>query len=158
MYYVTKKESETGKKFTELLKKKEIAIAAQKELSTKYGFETYRGAYWQAWGGFSSCLDFKETPDKKIWGKGAEYKEFYPKKNSKVAKAVWQEFQDMPCVSTDELNACIGMERKSFKTIGFAFGSDEYYGFITSKKWGVIVPKDCEEVTETKYDEVFENL
>ena len=157
MFYITKKESETGKKFTELLKKKEIAIQAQKEVSEKYGFETYRGAYWQVWGGFSSCLDFKETPDKKLWGKGAEKGEYFPKKNSKAGKAIWNEINDMPCVSRFDLNECVGFDSAPFKKIGFAFNNDTYYGFTDSKDWNLKVPKDCEEVTESKYDELFKD-
>ena len=156
MFYITKIDSGTGQKFTELLKQKKIAIQAQKDLSEKYGFESYRSAYWQVWGGFSSCLDFKETPDTKIWGKGAQKGEFYPKKNSKVGKALCNEFNDMPCVSRDDLNKCVDENYDSFNKIGFAFSNDEYYGFITSKKWGMKIPLDCEEVTESKYDKLFD--
>lgn len=155
MFFITKKESETGKKFAEILKKKEVAEKEQIELSEKYGFKTYRAAYFSVWGGFSSCLDFKEAPDKKLWGKGAKPNEYFPKKNSKVGKAIVQEFEDMTYVTTRELNSCIGYTEMTFNKIGFAFGNDEYFGFITSKEWGVKIPNDCEEVTETKYDKLF---
>lgn len=154
MFYITKKSSETGKKFAQVIEKKAKAFEDQKALSEKYGFKQWRGGYWCAFGGMSSCLDFKETPDKKIWGKGAEKGEFYPKKNSKVAKAVWQEFQDVTKVSKGELNACVG-RKDQFQAIGFASRNDEFFGFETSKKWGLKVPTDCVEVTETKYDELF---
>lgn len=154
MFYITKKSSETGKKFAQVIEKKAKAFEDQKTLSEKYGFKQWRGGYRCVFGGMSSCLEFKETPDKKIWGKGAQKGEYYPKKNSKVAKVVWQEFQDVTKVTSDELNACVGLKNQ-LNTIGFASAHIVFFGFETSKKWCLKVPADCEEVTETKYDELF---
>ena len=155
MFYITKKNTETGNKFTEIVKIKKKAFKDQKEFANKYGFETWRGGYWLVWGGISSCIDFKETPDKKIWGKGAKKGEYLPKLNSKAGKAIQKEIENLEKVSIYDLNNCIGFEEKHQKTIGFASSNDEYFGFVTDKKWNVKIPSDCKEVLESKYDELF---
>lgn len=155
MYFITKKTSETGKKFQKISEQRKVAFNAQKELANKYGFNTWRSAYWVVFGGMSSCFNFKETPNPKIWGKGSQNGEYYPKKNSKEGKAIWQEIQDLPNVGIDELNMCIGFDGAPFKTIGYAENNKEYFGFIVDEKWKVKIPKDCEEVTTSKYNGLF---
>ncbi len=78
-----------------------------------------------------------------------------PKLNSKVGKEIKKRFKEMPVISIDELNQCIGFNGAPFKTIGFAQKNKEYFGFIIDKDWKIKVPKDCEEVTETKYNSLF---
>lgn len=157
MYFKTKISSETGEKFTKLIAKKEIAISAQKEVANKYGFESYRGAFWQVWGGFSSCMDFNEEPDPKLWKiiKHRRRTEYFPKKNSKEAKAIWREINEVPCVSILDLNECIGLVGDPFKSIGFSYNNSEYFGFTVGDSWGVEVPDDCEEILSSEYDELF---
>lgn len=157
MFYITKKDSETGRKFTEVIISKDRAIKEQKAFAEKYGFRTFRAACWQAWGGISSCLDFKETPDKKIWGKGLKKGEYYPRQNSKSGKDIYKEIENLHCVSIDVLNQCIGFDGAPFKQIGFASCNKQYFGFVVDKKWKIKVPKDCEEVLESKYDLLFQS-
>ena len=156
MFYITERTSETGKKFAELITRKEIAFKEQKAFAKKYKFKTWRGAYWQVWGGISSCLDFKETPDKKVWGKGAKIGEFFPKRNSKAGKEIYKEIDNLHCVSRNDLNQCVGFDGGLSYKIGFAFSNKKYFGFVTDKKWGIKIPKDCTEVLESKYDELFQ--
>lgn len=153
MYFITNKNSETGKKFQEVMEQNEIAFNAQKEMSIKYGFHSWRGSYKSVWGGIGSC-EFKETPNSKIWGKGMVDGEFYPKKNSKIGKAICDEFEKLPFVSNSKLNSCVGF-KSVFSCIGFNGKNDEFFGFILREKWNVTVPEDCEEVTSKKYHEIF---
>lgn len=154
MYYITKKESKTGLKFQELIAERDKCTEAAVILSKKYGFEEWRQGYWKAFGGISSCI-FKEQPDKKIWGKGAAPGEYMPKRNSKIGKQINQEFDELPTVSLFQLNKCIGWESSGFQSIGFSFGNDEYFGFSVSEKRNLTVPEDCEEVTTSRYRELF---
>lgn len=86
MYYITKKTSETGKKFQKVSDNMDLAMEEAKVIAEKYGFHKFRGAYVAISGGISSCIDFDEAPDKKIWGKGARDDEFMPKRNSRQEK------------------------------------------------------------------------
>lgn len=157
MFYITKQETETGKQFTKLLAKAEIAINCQKSISTKYGFKAYRGAFISIWGGLSSCLDFDKQLDKSVWGKGVEKGEFFPKKSSKLGKEILKEIAAMPCVTISDLNHCIGYhEGPPFRRIGFSFNNDGVYGFTVGREWMVEIPDDCIEVTETEYHNLFE--
>ena len=157
MYYITEKTSKTGLKFQAISDKRKIAQDEAIAFSKKYGFTQYRSGYWQVFGGISSCLNFKETPDKKIWGKGAGKGEFMPKKNSKVGKLINKELNDLTTVTIDDLNKCIGFDGAPFKTIGFAENNDKYFGFAIGEDWKIEVPKDCEEVLASNYRKIFES-
>lgn len=154
MKFITKKDSETGKKFQKISEARKIAFNAQKAFAKKHGFKGFRPAYWVAFGGMSSCADFKETPNSSIWKKFLSG-EYYPKKSTKEGKLIWQEIQDLPKVEIDDLNMCIGFNGAPFKTIGFAENNDEFFGFIVGEKWGAKIPSDCEEVTTTIFNNLF---
>ena len=150
-YFITEKTSETGKKFQAIAAKRQIVREAALQLAKKYGFQEWRSSYWSVFGGISSCSRFDETPDSKIWGKGAQLGEYYPKKNSKIGKTIHEEFKNLPIVSTEELNMCVGFDGAPFSTIGYSENNDVYFGFSIDDKWEITIPKDCEEVTLTKY-------
>lgn len=156
LYYITKKTSATGCKFQAIFEKYDIAFSAQKALSKKYGFEEWRHAYWVIYGGISSVRKIKDL-DTKVWKKVTEVdnESYSPKKSSKLGKIIHEDFKNLPVITIEELNNCIGFEEKMFKSIGVAFNNESYVGFITDEKWNITVPKDCEEVTLTKYNELF---
>ncbi len=156
MYFITKKDSETGQKFQGIVEKHKIVHQARFEFCNKYGFDAYRQDAWAVYGGISSCGEFKETPDPKIWGKGSGKGEFFPKANSKDGKIIRQEIENLPVVSRHELNMCVGYEAGApFNVIGFAQSNPEYFGFTTGNEWGIKIPADCEEVMYSKYQELF---
>ena len=155
MKFKVLKNSETGNKFEALREKSKVARKDAKDFSDKYGFTKYRGGYWCVYGGISSCLDFKEIPNKKFWGKGAEKGEFMPKGNSKIGKSIQKEIDNLTVVTGEELNECIGVKKEPFHTIGFSFNNDKYFGFAVGEKWGFKIPKDCKEITVTEYKELF---
>lgn len=155
-YYITKKDSETGKKFQVISEKRGLCYKEQAALASKYGFAQWRSSIWEAFGGMYSCTGFRETPDPKIWGKGATVGEYFPKKSSKAGLKIYNEIKSLPVVDYEELNKCVGFNCDDFFCIGFAECSEEYFGFTKQKFWKFKIPDDCEEVTVTRYEELFE--
>lgn len=156
MFYITNKESETGKKFNEVYNKLLSVRESQFGFLKKYNFHLFRENSAFSSGGISSCLDFDETPDPKIWkklkrddGKDA----YFPRKTSKEGKRIAKEIENLPILDNTEFNACIGFD-DPFDTIGF-FVSEEYFGFSVNDKWNVDIPDDCEEVTTKRFNEIF---
>lgn len=154
MYFITKKDSETGKKFQKIVDKFDICFEKQKELAEKYGFTSWRGERWVIAGGISSVVFPKDTTiDAKLWKQVKGKDEYMPRMNTKQGKAVQADFDLAVTVSKSELNACIGWD-EAFSNIGFD-ENDKYFGFCVSEDCGVIIPKDCEEITTTAYRELF---
>ena len=156
MYFITKKDSETGKKFQKIVDKFDICFENQKALANKYGFTSWRGAYWVIAGGISSVIFPKDTiVDTKVWKKVKDRKnEYTPRLNTKQGKSVQADFEQAPTITKSELNACIDWD-EAFSNIGFDKGNDKYFGFCVGEDCNVVIPKDCEEITTTKYRELF---
>ena len=154
MYFITKKDSDTGKKFEAVRIKMNECLKVQKELSKQIGFESWGIGYWLVAGGFSSVRFNKDViVDTKIWKQcnGG----YLPKLNSKEGKRIEALLMTCPTVTIDELNQCVGFDGAPFKTIGFAGNNDSPFGFVVRDDWGFIKPDDCEEVTNSKYNELF---
>lgn len=154
MYFITPKDSETGKKFSAISEKRKQCYQAQKELAQKYGFTQWRSGHWVLFGKISACI-FPETPDTKIWKRVNSRDEWMPKLTTKEGKEIKKDFDSLPQVSNEELNACVGYD-EDWSTIGFA-QNKTFFGFIGFEDWDVKVPEDCEEVTVSKYREMFGN-
>lgn len=155
MYFITKKDTETGVKFQAIMDRKKECFDAQVAFADKYGFEGWRKGAWNAFGGIASCVGFKDKPNPKIWGKGLAPGEYFPKQSSREGFAIFEEIRKLPVISNDELNSCIGFNAKLFGSIGFAGNNDEYFGFEVDIEWNVKVPDDCEEVTISRYRKLF---
>lgn len=156
MHFITKKTSETGKKFQVISDKTNVIHKADKAIADEIGFEQWRGGFWLVYGGFSSII-FNEKPDEKIWKK-VNGNEWMPRKSTKAGRLIHYKLSSTPRVTIDELNQCIGFNGAPFKTIGFAQNNKEYFGFIVKEEWNVKIPKDCEEVTTSKYNELFKSV
>lgn len=156
MYFITKKDSETGKKFQQIADKMSICYEHQKALADKYGFTSWRGAYWVVDGGISSVIFPEEyTIDTKVWKKVKDRKnEYTPRLNTKQGKAIQADFNLAPTITKSELNACISWD-EAFSNIGFNKGNDMYFGFCVGEDCDAIIPKDCKEVTTTTYRKLF---
>ena len=50
---------------------------------------------------------------------------------------------------------CVNYEQNFMEHIGYAFTNNDYYGFIVDSTWKFTAPTDCEEVTFSKYNELF---
>lgn len=153
MHFITKKTSETGIKFQSVSEKADAALKSAKALAKEIGFYKWRGGYWLVYGGFSSLI-FKDNPDEKVFKK-VNGNEWMPRLNTKKGKEIQAKLDATPRVTIDDLNQCIGFNGAPFKTIGYNTNNDEYFGFIVDEKWDVKIPSDCEEVTVSKYKEIF---
>lgn len=157
MYYITQKDSETGKKFQAVKEKMEDIYQKQRKLAEKYGFSQWCGYQSQVKGNIK-CVSFEDETkiDPKVWKIYDIYKgeKFYsPKLSSKVGKEINQAFHNLPVIGFEELNDCIGAFLFS-NCIGFAWG-EEYFGFTTKEEWDVEIPADCEEITFKRWKEIF---
>lgn len=158
LYYKTSKESETGKKFTELERRGDVCYQALKAFLDKYGFEQYRPSRISHIGGISSCINPLQPLDRKLWRKaGYGINEWMPKLNTKEGKAIMAEIEALPIVDIDELNEVVGYQGNGFKSsnIGFSPKDKSFYGFILSDKWNITPPSDCIEITASEYKTFF---
>lgn len=154
MKFKTKKSSNTGKKFAKMKVNADAAHEAIVSLSKELGFSSWRRGYWSCFGGASS-VSFDEAPDNKIWKKRDDG--YYPKKNSKEGKKLAEKFENLPTVTAEELNGCVGYDGAPFKSIGYNSNNDEYFGFAVGDDWGFTPPKDCVEITTTEYNRLFKD-
>ncbi len=155
MYFITNKDSETGLKFAAIEKKMDDAIQAQKTMAKKYGIKEWRRAHWGVAGRFSSVI-FAETPDLKVWKRVNGENEFMPKLNTKEGKVIDAEFSKMPWVPYWKLNECVGIDINQWGNIGVTFRHPHLYGFSVPEEWKFECPGDCEEITTSKYKEIFD--
>ena len=136
MYFITKKESETGKKFQKIKDKFKVCLEDQKALADKYGFISWRRASWE------------------VVVKGKT--EYSPRLNTKEGKVLQAEFKQATVITKAELNACIGWNESFLKSIGLDWNNDEYFCFFIEEDWtDVPIPADCTEITTSKYKELF---
>lgn len=153
MYFITKKTSATGKKFKAIDLRMDEISKQNKKIAKEIGFDSWRKGYWTAFGGFSSLI-FKKEPDMKIY-KRNNGSEWMPRLNCKEGKEIQDKLNSGNTVERNELNMCIGFDGAPFSTIGFARNNKTYYGFSIDEKWKIKVPKDCKEITVTKYNSLF---
>ena len=157
MYFITEKNSETGKKFQKIHDKLIACFDSQEALAKKYGFTSWRGEYWVAAGGISSVIFPQGTiVDTKVWKQIKRKDEYMPRLNIKQGKAIQADFDQAITLTKAELNACIGWDEGFSKSIGFDGTNDKYFGFTIDDSWtDIIIPNDCTEITATKYRELF---
>lgn len=154
--YITKKDSETGVKFQALEQKMNQVRIEQAKLSEEIGFTRWRDDPWTFSGGFSSLLFEGKAPDEKIYKKTRDFRnEFMPKQNTKEGKLIHEKLKACLTIEKGEANACVNFDGHPFKSIGFAYDNKEYFGFQVDSSWNFTPPSDCEEITPTKYTELF---
>lgn len=156
MYYITKRNSETGKKFQLISDRMTSIFEQQKQLSYELGFDEWRQGNWVFYGGYSSLI-FPSEPDKKVYKETIYENEWMPRLNTKLGKGIQAKLDSIPTISIDEANQCIGFNGAPFKMIGFSRGNEEYFGFSIREEWKIKVPLDCQEVTTTMYNSLFKN-
>lgn len=145
MYYTTKKNSETGKKFQEIIRKSYVIREEQAKLANEFGFNGWTHSEFRAIGGFGS-LQFKKEPDNAVYRKLNDGN-WLPRRNTKAGKIIHQKLEACPSVTWHELNSCIGFESRIY-CIGFYYGNKDYFVFIVDKNWGPFQPPaDCKEIS-----------
>lgn len=162
MRYITPIKSETGKKFHELKNKiKEVQKAADKE-ALIFGTDNYYEFRWAICGGIEAIILQNGTLPDGTLPQGLRLTKDYTEKNAyvpnlrtKEGKEIKKRWESLPNVTKDELNSIVNHKEKVFSNIGYNFNSDEFVGFIVDEKWNVKVPDDCEEITTTRWNELF---
>ena len=153
MYYITRKNSETGKKMQGLLDK---ASAIRKEISE---YLELIGANPNKWGSsnryilqthFYSAL-FDETPDMKIWKESKELPGTYqPRRMNYEGKKIALKFESIEPIERDAINEIIGYGQV-FRYAGYDINNPDYFCFKIEESWGHTMPEDCEEITYKRY-------
>ena len=158
MYYITKRTSETGKKFQVVENKiKEIQKHTQ-GLMDEIGFVKWRSNPIMAYGGFWSLI-FEKEQDLKIFKRVNKTfpNEYMPRLNSKRGKEIQLKLDEAPVLTNEDLNSCIGIDDSIFRRIGFAWRNSEYFGFKTLDESECNIPSDCQEVTYSQYKLMFDH-
>jgi hypothetical protein len=158
MKYITPRNSETGKKFAAIEQQLNDAHEACKKLAKELRIKEWRPCRWHVAGGMESIIFEKGVEvDMKTWKlfEGMEG-EYTPRLSSKTGKTMAAKIGGLPKVERKDLNECIGFNGNIFRTIGFAMTNPEYYGFIVAEEWKVKIPADCEEVTTSRYNQMFD--
>lgn len=157
MYYITKKDSETGVKFTSLLAKiKEAKDAAMKEAES-FGAKQWLNIPWYIQGGISGIILPNGTDNNALrLDKRSKHENVYtPNQRSNAGKILYNKWHELPKVSRKELNSIINIDAWP-SHIGYNIGNEVYYAFKVNSEWDVSnIPADCEEITTTRYKELF---
>ena len=157
MYYITRKNSETGKKMQELLDK---ASAIRKEISE---YLKLVGANPNQWVSSEKyffntgvmAVVFDKEPDLKIWKEFKKSPNCYrPRMTSYEGKKIQTKFDSIEAIDRVDLNRIVGFGQV-FQHVGFDLGSKEYFCFMLREDWCHTMPEDCEEITYKRYLELF---
>lgn len=153
MYYITEKNSETGKKFQTFYDKRKEIYDKEQELSRKYNFQQWgiNGFFIQGKIDFVR-FDNENQVDMKVWKKDGQ--NYSPRLNTKKGKEIQADFDQLESLSWNDLNACVGWDTFA-KVIG-TNKSEKYFGFTTMNDWDTPIPADCKEITNTEWKEIFE--
>ena len=157
MYYITRTNSETGKKMQELLDK---ASAIRKEISE---YLKLLGANPK------SCVSsdnyffntgviavvFDKEPDLKIWKVFKNFPNSYqPRITTYEGKKIQAKLDSIEAIDRVDLNRIVGFGQV-FQHVGFDLGSKDYFCFMLREDWRHTMPEDCEEITYKRYLELF---
>ena len=157
MYYITRKNSETGKKMQELLDK---ASAIRKEISE---YLKLLGANPKSWVSSDKyffntvviAVLFESEPDMKIWKVFKNFPNSYqPRITTYEGKKIQAKLDSIEAIDRVDLNRIVGFEQV-FQHVGFDLGSKDYFCFMLREDWRHTMPEDCEEITYKRYLELF---
>ena len=157
MYYITRKNSETGKKMQELLDK---ASAIRKEISEYLELIGAKSNQWVSSNNYFfntvvRAVLFETEPDMKIWKEFKKIPNSYqPRMTSYEGKKIQAKFDSIEAIDRVDLNRIVGFGQV-FQHVGFDLGSKDYFCFMLREEWQHTMPEDCEEITYKRYLELF---
>ena len=157
MYYITRKNSETGKKMQELLDK---ASAIRKEISEYLELIGAKSNQWVSSDNYFfntvvRAVLFETEPDMKIWKEFKKIPNSYqPRMTSYEGKKIQAKFDSIEAIDRVDLNRIVGFGQV-FQHVGFDLGSKDYFCFMLREEWKHTMPEDCEEITYKRYLELF---
>lgn len=157
MYYITKKDSETGKKLQEVINKIKEANSAAKEAAKGLGAneEIIRDGWFLA-GGIKGVVlpNGTNNPALRLDTKSINRDVYVPNLKRKEGKELKVRLSKLPVVDKSELNEVVGFDNP-FSNIGYNYGNDDYFAFSILEDWNINMPDDCEEITTNRYKEMF---
>ena len=157
MYYITRKNSETGKKMQELLDK---ASAIRKEISEYLKLVGANPNQWVSSDNYFFntgviAVVFDKEPDLKIWKVFKNFPNSYqPRITTYEGKKIQAKFDSIEAIDRVDLNRIVGFGQV-FQHVGFDLGSKDYFCFMLREDWRHTMPEDCEEITYKRYLELF---
>ena len=157
MHYITKVDSETGLKFMALKAKISQVNKASIKCAKEFNTEVICSNRWAIAGGIEGLYLINGTDDKRLRldKKFNHDNIFVPNLKNKGGKEIKKAWSELPIVSKEELNSIVNYNERHFSSIGYNFNNKEYVAFDVEEKWKIKVPNDCEEITTTKYKEMF---
>ena len=157
MYYITRKNSETGKKMQELLDK---ASAIRKEISEYLKLLGANPNQWVSshnyfFNTIVRAVLFESEPDMNIWKVFKNFPNSYqPRITTYEGKKIQAKLDSIEAIDRVDLNRIVGFGQV-FQHVGFDLGSKDYFCFMLREDWGHTMPEDCEEITYKRYLELF---
>ena len=157
MYYITRKNSETGKKMQELLDK---ASAIRKEISEYLKLLGANPNQWVSshnyfFNTIVRAVLFESEPDMNIWKVFKNFPNSYqPRITTYEGKKIQAKLDSIEAIDRVDLNRIVGFGQV-FQHVGFDLGSKDYFCFMLREDWQHTMPEDCEEITYKRYLELF---
>lgn len=152
-YYKIAKDSETGKKFTELVKRVFDFNNARNDFFAKYGIKKYR-LYDMFLVSVDSVFFIDESSvDRANWKKESD-NTYIPKKNpkDKQLKKDWENLQSKRILRS-EVDKIVGC-KDPFHHCGFDYSVEDYFFIITDKPEKFDFPSDVIEISNLEYLEL----
>lgn len=157
LYYTTIRNSETGKKLTEVFNRADKCKEEIRQFVQKCGFERYKPRQYSFEGcGIYGMIDYKGWDiDELVWDRYLHTSIYYPNQSSKEGRALYEEFKLLPHIDMDEVAGIIGYDTEGWKEkdikLKFSKNNEYNYGFIVDHKYEIAVPEDCTEITKKDY-------
>ena len=152
IYYLINKESETGKKITELKERIDEAKAIRKSVLDIIGvtvgeeIEQYRGPVSDIIG-IPTGIYFSRNPDPRVW-KSVKNGCYFPKHKTGVHFLTM--LGTIPTISRHEFDVIIGNDHSPIHQVGVCLYGKKY-GFSVDSNWNFKPNEDMIEVTGSEY-------
>lgn len=153
-YYKIAKDSETGKKFSELVDRYNDFEDKRKRFAEKYGIKGFYS--YEMYLAYVGDVVFKDSlfVDKDNWKKGGSSNSYLPKKNpkDKQLKKDWEELRSKS-IQRCEIDKIVG-GKDPFHMCGFDYTSKDFFFVFTNKPEKFDFPSDVIEISNLEYLEL----
>lgn len=153
-YYKIAKDSETGKKFSELVDRYNDFEVKRKSFAEKYGIKGFYS--YEMYLAYVGEVVFKDSSfvDKDNWKKGCSSNSYLPKKNpkDKQLKKDWEELRSKS-IQRYEIDKIVG-GKDPFHHCGFDYSVEDYFFIFTDKPEKFDFPSDVIEISNLEYLEL----
>ena len=156
-YYQTPRDSETGKKISEIEERLKKGRDEFLKLKRKYGFVGAVHCWSVVIGEIKSIL-FKDgyCPDKRIWKRVKSESHnnlWWPKSRSIEGREIIEKLNSIQTISKLEVNMSIGYNEPLFQMAAISFGNKNLFGI--KKNFKHRMPYDCKEIDAKEYAKLF---